>query len=343
MRYTKKRILIRLVSTGFSLYLFSSCTISGDVTTERVAQKGETGTEEAEVEIILNEEAASTEFKPITTEELLITDTHEPSPLPPNATEEISLEPLPPGPHPIAFQAEDGVTLQGKYFPGATNPSPIVVLMHWAPGDMEDWNEIAFWIQNRGLNGTSSNVGMQPWLDPAWFPPFLDGLSVGVFTFSFRDCEAGCKNFSTNRSLWLIDAKAALHTAMGLDGVDPTQMVAIGASIGADGAVDGCFMHNDEFENGCLGALSISPGDYLTLNYGGATRNLMEESPPKPVWCLWAEGDTGAAKSCNEASGDHYQSFEWSGTAHGMDLIRKEVDPNALLKILDFLSLLLGK
>jgi hypothetical protein len=324
------------------VFLFSSCSAPTPIPTEEVDQEEQVITEDVEITGETKEPPTPTVELPTATEQVQPTDTPEPTVETATPTEELALEPLPPKPQTIEFQAEDGTLLKGKYYPAANNPSPIVVLMHWAPGDMDDMNEIAFWIQNRGLNGTSPNLGQQPWLDPTWFPEFPGGQSLGVFTFSFRDCDGGCVNFSSNRLLWLLDAKAAMQTAIELEGSDPSQLAAIGASIGADGAVDGCFMHNDEHENSCQGALSISPGDYLTLNYGEATGNLMEETPPKPVWCFWANGDAGAAKSCNDASGDVFLAIEWSGAAHGMDLIRPGVDPSPLNKIIEFLSLIFG-
>jgi dienelactone hydrolase len=60
-----------------------------------------------------------------------------------------------------------------------------------------------------------------------------------------------------------LDAKAATDAASQLEGVDSHQVVAIGASIGADGAADSCFLHNTQATT-CVGALSLSPGNYLT-------------------------------------------------------------------------------
>ena len=266
-----------------------------------------------------------------------ISPTDTPEPLP---TEPPGLPPLPPEPQDIEFQAEDGLALQGRYYPAAVNPAPIVVLMHWAGGDNRDWNEIAFWLQNRGLSGTSSNVGQAPWLDPTWFPPMIEGQSFGVFTFTFRDCDGGCNNFSTNRELWRRDALAALKTASQLEGVDPMLISTFGASIGADGSPDGCGPYNFDAGGGCLGALSLSPGGYLKVPYADAVKILDEFDPPSPTWCFYATGDNEASVACKSASGDHYQPFEWSGDSHGMMLLRPEIDPSAMELILDFLKMI---
>ena len=146
-----------------------------------------------------------------------------------------NLELLPPEPQIIEFNSADGYPLTGRYFPAAVNPAPLVVLMHWALGDQEDWAEIAYWLQNRGLSGKSPKDA--PWLDPSWFPPLGINKTYAVFTFTFRNCEGGCKGFP--RELWLQDATAAMRTAYGLEGIDKNLITAIGASIGADGAADG--------------------------------------------------------------------------------------------------------
>ena len=172
------------------------------------------------------------------------------------------------------------------------------------------------------------------------FPEMLDGQSFAIFTFTFRGCEGGCSSFDPEG--WLLDAQAAMKTAQGLDGVDPQRIVAMGASIGADGAPDGCFWLNTESENSCLGALWLSPGRYLTVPYADAVDALGAEQPPKPDWCLFADQDTDSAQACQSASGGHYRMVQYDGSQHGMMLIGPDIEPNALLLILEFLALSLG-
>jgi dienelactone hydrolase len=245
---------------------------------------------------------------------------------------------LPAEPREVLFKAGDGQDLVGRYYPGASNPSPLVVLMHWAPGDQNDWRAIAAWLQNRGL--AQEGLGGQPWLDASWFPTLPEGGSFGVFTFTFRNCEGGCKDFV--RAAWLIDARAAMETARQLEGVDPDRIVGIGASIGADGAIDGCTWLNASFPNSCQGALSLSPGDYLTVPYRNAVDDLGAAQPPKPAHCLYAEGDVEARRSCEAASGDHYTAVKYSGSDHGMTIIQPASTPNPLQLILDFLTATIG-
>jgi len=253
------------------------------------------------------------------------------------------LEPLPPAPQEFEFQAADGQALRGTYYPAAVNPAPLVVLMHWAPGDQSDWVEIAYWLQDRGLGGQSDNPGNVPWLDPSWFPKIpseWEEQSFAVFAFTFRGCEGGCSSFDPPG--WLLDAQAAMETARALEGVDPQRIVAAGASIGADGAPDGCYLLNQQYENSCLGAFSFSPGNYLTVPYADAVDEMEAAQPPKPDWCLFAEEDTAAAEACQSAAGDHYRMVQYNGRFHGMRLIDPNVEPDALLLLLEFIELSLG-
>lgn len=249
----------------------------------------------------------------------------------PAPTEDPGPPPLAPEPQDFTFTAADGQELPGRYYPAAVNPAPVVVLMHWAGGDQNDWVEIAYWLQNRGLGGQSEVSA--PWLDPSWFPPMPESASFAVFTFSFRGCDGGCSDFDT--AGFLLDAQAAMQTAAGLEGVDPLRVLSAGASIGADGAPDGCLYLN-ESSPACQGAFSFSPGSYLTLPYADVINGLEGMEPPVPVHCLYASGDTTSAQTCQSAGGEHYLTHEWSGDMHGMRLIQPGLEPNALELFVEF-------
>ena len=117
-------------------------------------------------------------------------------------------------------------------------------------------------------------------------------------------------------------------------------MLTIGASIGSDGAPDGCWSHNEAYPNQCLGALSLSPGGYLTMPYADAVAGLEAEDPPKPVWCFYATDDFASAEACQSAAGELYQIFQDEGMMHGMDLVAPEIEPSVLQLMLDFIQLL---
>lgn len=244
------------------------------------------------------------------------------------------LEPLPPRPQKVEFKASDGHQHTGRYFPAAVNPVPVIVLMHWAPGDQDDWVEIAYWLQNRGLGGKSE--GGDPWLDPTWFPLLEEEESYAVFTFTFRGCDGGCKDFLPDG--WALDAKAAMDVASQLEGVDPHQIVVIGASIGADGAVDGCSLHNTQATT-CVGALSLSPGNYLDMRFDEMVNNLGKEDPPKPVWCITSERES---EICEEIIEENYKVFIYDEPYHGMELIQPELTEPTMMLIYKFIHFAIG-
>lgn len=253
-------------------------------------------------------------------------------------------------PQRVEFQAEDGKNLVGYYYPSRYADAPVVILMHWAGGDLTDWCEIAPWLQNRADENpvkpercANAGAGLPDsitatWLDPSWFPPMNAEASLAVFAFDFRDYGESEKGGGGPD--WAKDAKAAFATASGLTGVDATRMAALGASIGADGAPDGCLLYNQEAGSGCVGALSLSPGNFLGIDFAATVTELA----PNPVWCLTTDGDVGSFPTCNAASGEHYREVIYAGTdLHGMTLIIPDLEPQPMILIQEFLELVFGE
>ena len=241
---------------------------------------------------------------------------------------------LPAEPLPQNITASDGTALAGRLYPAASREAPLLVLMHWAPGDQKDWATIASWLQNRSFQLQVPH-NPPPWLTPDWFPEMPEGESFHVLTFTFRGCEGACKTF--DREGWLMDVEAVMEHLEMLEDVTFSQVATVGASIGADGAVYGCYYYNQQ-GGSCLGALSLSPGGYLNQPYPQLVDALGSEEPPKPAWCLYSTGDGESANACEDASGDHYRAVSYPGSAHGMALVEPDQDPNPLNLILEFLS-----
>jgi len=249
------------------------------------------------------------------------------------AVDEANPNSLSSDPVPQTIQTSDGVELQGTFYPAARVDAPLIVLMHWAGGDQDDWKAIAPWLQNRGAQPEVAD-GMS-WLNPDWFPHMHEGVSFNVFTFTFRGCDGGCQTF--DQEGWLLDIQAVMTYVRGLENVDLSRVATIGASIGADGAAVGCDAFNAE-SPGCQGALSLSPGGYLRDSYADEVAKLETDSPPVPAWCLYATGDTQSAEACLNAAGDLYQTTEYEGSAHGMVILSPESEPNPLTRALEFLN-----
>jgi len=241
-----------------------------------------------------------------------------------------------PDPVQVTFTAKDNQELSGTFFPAARQTAPVIVLMHWYPGDQYEWTEIAYWLQNRGIHGDENGV---PWKDPSWFPALNYDDSYNVLTFTFRGCSGQCSSFQ--QDTWLLDAEAALLFARTLPGVDPDRIISIGASIGGDGAIDGCAAVLEDDPSSCLGALSFSPGNYLNKEYQEMVTVLADNDPPRPAWCLFDVNDLDSAM-CDDFSSDNYYTEGWSdGNLHGMHLITPNLEPRPLERMLDFLALVI--
>ncbi|KAF0106892.1 MAG: hypothetical protein FD146_2250 [Anaerolineaceae bacterium] len=255
---------------------------------------------------------------------------------------------LPADPQAVTFQAADGQELHGYYYPAAVNPAPLVVLMHWVRGDMSDWYEIALWLQNRGQANPFTNPSVylpnELWWEPSWFPPVPEGQSYGVFIFSFRGCapyKAGCAGWTPD--IWLLDAQAAMQTAVTLEGVDPpAKIVAIGSSVGADGAPDACAWLNGQTPGACQGALSLSPGSYMGIAYPVVVQQLGASQPPVAAWCVADETEFGICESAEISGNPAYRDFLIPTGQHGNMLLRPNLTPLPMQIILDFLAETVG-
>lgn len=245
-----------------------------------------------------------------------------------------AFDPLPAERQPVEIPTADGRALEGFYYPAKVADAPVVVLMHWAGGTMDDWLEIAPWLQNRqdevsaapvGAPGLMKQTGL-PYLDPSWFPPMPEEVSFAVLIFNFGDF--GNSPAGPIPAGWVDDAYSAMEFAAGLEGVDPHQISALGASIGADGSVDACYLMNMNSEVGsCVGALSLSPGNYLTddFTYTAAADSI--DLDGFPVWCLAAEGDGESPGLCRSLTGTHAEFFIYAGSDHGTMLVTPALTP----------------
>ncbi|MDZ7844534.1 MAG: hypothetical protein U5K99_07025 [Anaerolineales bacterium] len=263
------------------------------------------------------EKADIWETEPSPTPEPTITAVLQSSPTP-SLTPTPTITPVPiypPEPREITFQAEDGQELAGMYFPAGIPDAPVLVLMHWSRGDQAEWEQIAAWIQNRGL--AYEQDFNKTWKMPAWFPDYPPDLEIAVFTFTFRGCEGGCRGYPAGE--WLLDARAGITAAANLPGVDGQQILAAGASIGADGAVDACVWLNNQGdeEARCRGAFALSPGSFLTVPYEQAAGDLLGDDPPAKLYCLYARRDDAAVETCQSVPGAEVIDYGYVAE-HGM-------------------------
>lgn len=235
---------------------------------------------------------------------------------------------MPAEPQRIEFQTEDGTNLVGLYYPASNNPAPLVVLMHWARGDKSNWTRLGMvqWLTNRGMSLDEDGISQAEF--EKTYPAMPEGVSFGVFIFDFRNFGESDRAENWNPEGWRMDAQAAVQTAQLLPGVDTTKIATLGSSIGADGSVLGCLV-------GCSAVISLSPGNYLDINYADAVFEL--EMMGVPVRCIAAEGDGEAAPTCRNAFSSLYEFVIYPDDAHGNNLLTPGRDPDIGQTIQDFL------
>ncbi|NSW52409.1 MAG: alpha/beta hydrolase fold domain-containing protein [Anaerolineae bacterium] len=233
--------------------------------------------------------------------------------------------PLPPYPLNITFTADDGTELIGHYWAPASQNAPVIVLMHQYTFDHNiQWVALAPWLQNRGLTA-AVRTGGEPFTDPSWFTPIIEGLDFAIFSFTFRNCEGGCQEDSVaSREEWVIDAVSAIKAAASFTNVNPQEIIVIGTSIGADAAVDACDRLADDESLRCAGIVSISPASWLDVDYTATVESLNEAGVE--VRCIASENDGITAETCRSFEGEHHQSFIDSGNAHGVRMFNPAGD-----------------
>lgn len=247
---------------------------------------------------------------------------------------------LPAEPVEIVFEASDGQELKGLYYPAEENPAPIIVLMTWSRGNQTEWEEVATWLQGRGLLVPTMN-SRETWKSSNWYPERTLDVPLGVFTFNFRSCEGedGCQAYLPAE--WLLDAQAALEIVTTLDGADPGRILAAGASNGADGAVDSCAWLNTTGLGTCLGAFALSPSSALTVDFRTAADALLAHDPPASVYCLFGLLDDASEETCGDYPGIRSISFGYVED-HGLELILVDRRPDPLNVLQEFILEALG-
>jgi hypothetical protein len=161
-------------------------------------------------------------------------------------------------------------------------------------------------------------------------------MPLGVFTFDFRSCETedGCQAYLPAE--WLLDAQAALETASRLEGVDPERILAAGASIGADAAVDACAWMNSTDLGTCLGGFAISPSSSLTVDFYSAVETLLAQGKPGLVYCLYGSLDDAARETC-QIEADIRSINLGNNENHGLELITFSRSPDTLDYLQEFI------
>jgi pimeloyl-ACP methyl ester carboxylesterase len=230
--------------------------------------------------------------------------------VPPTATPELITSPLP-EPERIEFALADGSPLVGTYYPPRVAPAPGLLLIHQLSVDRSAW-------------------------EPLIGPLRAEDAPQTYAIFAYDLPEHGESGGAWSPEATLESAALALGLMRSWEGVDPDRIALIGASVGSDAVVDEC-------SEGCVGAVSLSPGGYLGISYADALATLLDEKDP-PVMCVASAGDGPSPATCRSGESvglSDYQVHIYEGTTHGNFLLVEAglaPPPDAVALILEWLA-----
>ena len=219
----------------------------------------------------------------------------------------------------VTFNLADGSEIVGSFYPPRVSPAPGILLVHQIGMDRLAWLPMVEVLQ--GNASRSTGVGQET--DP----------NYAVFSFDLPDHGESAGDGSDEAII--AATKQALDLFRTMPGVDPDRIVIMGASVGADAAALLC-------REGCIGAISVSPGGYLEIQY---TTELMGMDT-RPALCIASKGDVLPYTTCekgNAAARGKYQIQIYDGDYHGNWIILQNAiikpDPQPVPLIMEWLAL----
>jgi dienelactone hydrolase len=192
----------------------------------------------------------------------------------------------------VTFSTEDGTSIAALYYPPVSGPAPGVLLLHQRGASKEDWGPLVDRLR-------------------------ADRPDLALMAIDFPGHGESGGSYSPEATL--AAARAALAEFRGYDAVDGDRVVIVGASIGSDAAVDEC-------GEGCIGAVSVSPGGWLGIPYTEAL-GALREAGDRPVLCIAAENDSPSPETCREGESaglSDYRVHLYEGGVHGNGLFFEE-------------------
>ncbi len=236
----------------------------------------------------------------------------------------------------ITIQTEDGLELVGYYYIAPQPNSPVVILMHqFGSSQAQAWpiSDLIPWLQNYPVK---SENPPEPTLSAQGKLPLMPAeIHFNVLTFDFRghgESPGQVIPYITDDAQrgYLLDAKAAYARAASLPNADPTRIIGIGTSIGADAVVNAC-------EQGCVGAFAISPGSHLGVDWTASAYRVSNAG--KPVRCMYSFNDGNTAATCASLPvNTYYRIAGYEGKKHGQDfLVPRKMEADFGQILLEFL------
>lgn len=275
--------------------LLVACGTSAPAATEAVEEPEPTALPATET---VEEQEPPEEATEEPTEEPTAEPTEEPTEEPAEPTEDPSWREV----RDIDFESLDGTPLVGTLYPPMESSAAYgILLLHWMPGERSDWGDLINLLQTES------------------------GQDFYFFAIDFRG-HGDSGGDRGDRPGYIDDAQAALELFRTIPLVDPDRIFIIGASIGSDAAADAC-------GEGCIGAISLSPGSYTGMDYNDALAALGD----KPVLCVAADADSNSPTTClngEDVGLSDYQVQIYTGSEHAMEMFNITDQPPLLNDLL---------
>jgi len=326
----------RFIGTLFLIIIISGCSTAPKETPVLQASTTETAIPQPTDTLVA---PSDTPLPP--TEAPISTDTQ----VPPTDTPTTVPTLAPPAAEPqvIEFSSEDGLQLAGTFYPASINPAPVVVLMHEGLGNQSQVEALALWMQNRPDEVDAGPTGLTVYDWMPEFPPEIGSLAVFTFDMRGHGKSEGPLPPPGQPLPYLMDARAALALAKTLEGVDPHQVVPIGASMFAEAGLLGCLSLEgttilpEQTGNDCIATLAISPFGFYNIPFDQAADALFNAVDRSTVWCLHAEQDINP-ETCRAIDGkDRARAVIYPGDTHGVEFFQPGLDPEFGQILVEFL------
>lgn len=198
---------------------------------------------------------------------------------------------------PMQFTASDGLVIAATYYGAAKRPAPGVLLLHMLGGRKEDWSKFAILLNMAGYNVLAIDLRGH-------------GMTGGDLDWTKAPG----------------DVKSVIEQFRVLSSMLPDKIYIVGASIGANLALNVC-----ADVSVCKATVLLSPG----LDYEGIqTADAMARYGARPVLIVASKDDSPSAKDSAAldkiAKGDQRLQI-YAGLAHGTALFDAHADLAGLI------------
>lgn len=220
----------------------------------------------------------------------------------------------------VTFITDDGVSIVGTYYApssGLKDSTPTIILLHMLGKDRSTWNTFASALSHKGYDVLAIDLRGHG-----------DSIKQGSSTASYQSFTENDFNKMT------LDVKAAKQFLIEQKNAKPDRMAVIGASIGANIALNYAATLDPTIKIVIL----LSPG----LNYRGVAMSDTITKYKNPIYIAATEGDSESAKDsqtlCAKINcGENLKIYSGS-SSHGTNMFSEALNPPLQDLIMSWLS-----